>query len=56
VKKLLEGIGVVLLVCVGVRVGAALIQPVVPLLGGVIAVAIVSWWLFGRHGPGRGYR
>jgi hypothetical protein len=56
VKKLVEAIGVVLLVCVGVRVGAALIQPVVPWLGGVLAVAIVAWWLFGRHGPGRGYR
>jgi uncharacterized protein (DUF697 family) len=56
VKKLVEAVGVVLLVCVGVRVGAALIQPVVPLLGGVLAVAIVAWWLFGRHGPGRGYR
>jgi hypothetical protein len=56
VKKLIEAVGVVLLVCVGVRVGAALIQPVVPLLGGVLAVAIIAWWLFGRHGPGRGYR
>jgi len=56
VKKLVEAVGVVLLVCVGVRVGAALIQPVVPLLGGVLAVAIIAWWLFGRHGPGRGYR
>lgn len=55
-KKLTEAVGVVLLVCVGVRIGAALIQPVVPLLGGVLAVAIVAWWLFGRHGPGRGYR
>ena len=55
-KKLIEAVGVVLLVCVGVRVGAELIQPVVPLLGGVLAVAIVAWWLFGRHGPGRGYR
>lgn len=55
-KKLIEAAGVVLLVCVGVRVGAALIQPVVPLLGGVLAVAIVAWWLFGRQGPGRGYR
>jgi len=56
VKKLVEAVGVVLLVCVGVRVGAALIQPVVPLLGGVLAVAIIAWWLFGRHGPGRGYQ
>lgn len=55
-KKLIEAVGVVLLVCVGVRVGAALIQPVVPLLAGVLALAIVGWWLFGRHGPGRGYR
>ncbi|SHE78918.1 hypothetical protein SAMN02745225_01626 [Ferrithrix thermotolerans DSM 19514] len=55
-KKLIEAVGVVLLVCVGVRVGAALIQPVVPLLGGVVAVAIIAWWLFGRHRPGRGYR
>jgi len=56
VKKLIEAVGVVVLVCVGVRIGAALIQPVVPLLGGVLAVVIGAWWLFGRHGPGRGYR
>lgn len=54
-RKLIEAIGVVLLVCIGVRIGATLLQPVLPLLGGVVAVAIIAWWLFGRHGSGRGY-
>lgn len=46
----------VLLVCVAVRVGAELIDPVLPLLGGLAAVAIVVLWLFGGRGPGGGYR
>ena len=55
-NKLLQSLGLVLLVCVGVRVGASLIEPVLPLLGGLTILIGLAVWLFGRHGPTGGYR
>jgi hypothetical protein len=56
VRRLVESLGLVLLVCLGVRIGAALVEPVLPLLGGLAVVAVTGLWLLGRHGPGGGYR
>jgi hypothetical protein len=56
VKRMAETLGLVLLVCIGVRIGAELIEPVLPLLGGGVVAIVVGMWLVGRNGPGGGYR
>jgi len=55
-KKLVENLGLVLLVCLGVRIGAALIEPVLPTLGGLVVAGVLAVWWFGRSGRGGGYR
>jgi hypothetical protein len=55
-KKLAENLALVLLICLGVRVGAALVEPVLPLLGGIVVIVALLLWLFGHNGPGGGYR
>lgn len=55
-RKLAENLGLVLLICLGVRIGAALIEPVLPLLGGLTILAVLAMWLVGRNGPGGRYR
>lgn len=55
-RKLVENLGLVLLICLGVRIGAALIEPVLPLLGGLVVLAVLAMWMLGRNGPGGGYR
>ena len=37
----------VLLVCVGVRIGAWLIAPVLPALGVLVVLIGIFWWLLG---------
>ena len=54
-RKLVENLGLVLLICLGVRIGAALIQPVLPLLGGLVVLGLLGMWLLGG-GRGGGYR
>jgi len=53
-KRLLHSLGLILLVCVGVRVGAMLIEPVLPMLGGLVVIVAVAVWLFSRNGSGGG--
>lgn len=55
-RKLVDSLGTLLLVCIGVRIGAWLVEPVLPMLGGLVVVAVIALWLFGRRGPGGGYR
>lgn len=55
-RRLAEQLGIILLICVGLRVGAALIEPVLPVLGGILVAAVLAVWLLGRNGPGGGYR
>ncbi len=55
-KRLLESLGLVLLVCLGVRIGAVLVEPVLPMLGSLVVVVAIGLWLFGRSGRGGGYR
>lgn len=43
-KRVLTSLGVVLAVCVGVRVGAWLIEPVLPALGAMFVILLVLWW------------
>lgn len=55
-RKLVENLGWLLLICVGVRIGAALVEPVLPLLVGLVVAGVLGQWLFGRGGTGGGYR
>ncbi|MDZ7733884.1 MAG: hypothetical protein U5R31_13210 [Acidimicrobiia bacterium] len=55
-RKLVEGLGLVLLVCLGVRIGAMIIEPVLPMLGSLVVVGALGLWLMGRRGAGGGYR
>ena len=54
--RVTDALVVVLLVCVGIRVAAWLIEPVLPLLGGIAVLAAIGVVLLGRGGPGGGYR
>lgn len=51
-RALVEKLGLILLICLGVRIGAALIEPVLPLLGVLFVAAVLGVWLFGRSGGG----
>lgn len=54
-KRLAEQLGLVLLICLGVRIGAKLISDgVLSTLAGVVVVVAVVAWLSGRVGGGRG--
>ncbi len=55
-NKLVQSLGMVLLVCVGVRVGAWLVEPVLPLLGGLVVFALIVAWMLSKHGPPGGFR
>lgn len=56
VKTLVENLGLILLLCIGLRFGAELIEPVLPLLGGLFVACVIGLWLLGRGGFGGGYR
>ena len=53
-NRLLHALGTVLLVCLGVRLAAWLVEPVLPLLGGLLIVAAVGMWLLSGRGSGPG--
>jgi hypothetical protein len=53
-RRLLDSLALALLVCIAVRVGAWLIEPVLPLLGGLVVAAGIGWWLFSSRGSGSG--
>lgn len=56
-RRVTDALVVVLLVCAGIRVAAWLIEPVLPLLGGLAVVAAIGIVLLGRGGwGGGGYR
>lgn len=44
-RRVVQALGVVLLVCIGVRVAAWLIAPVLPLLGAMFVFGVIAWWL-----------
>lgn len=54
-RKLVENLGLVLLICLGVRIGAVLIEPVLPVLGGLVVLGLLGMLLLGG-GRGGGYR
>jgi hypothetical protein len=51
-RRLLEALLVVLLVCLGVRLAAWLIEPALPMLGTLVVLVAVGAWLFGRFRGG----
>jgi hypothetical protein len=46
-QRVVQGLGLVLLVCLGVRVAAWLIAPILPALGVLVALAAIGYWLLG---------
>ena len=55
-RRVTDALIVLLLVCVAIRAAAWLIEPVLPLLGGVAILAAMGVFLLGRGGWGGGYR
>lgn len=53
-SRLAQQLGLILLICVGVRIGAELVEPAMPLLVTFGMVAGIGW-LLGRS-RSRGYR
>lgn len=51
-RRLVEQLGLILLLCLGVRIGALLIEPVLPLLGTLFVAAVLALWLLGKTGGG----
>lgn len=45
--RVLQALGLILLVCLGVRVAAWLIEPILPALGVLVVLAAVGYRLFG---------
>lgn len=47
--RVLAGLGTVMAVCVGVRIGAALVAPILPALIVLFFVSGILFWLVGRR-------
>jgi hypothetical protein len=46
-QRVVQGLVLVLVVCLGVRIAAWLIAPVLPALGVLVVLAAVGYWLIG---------
>ena len=46
-QRVIQALGVILMVCLGVRIAAWLIAPVLPALGVLVVFAVVGYWLLG---------
>jgi CHASE2 domain-containing sensor protein len=57
-SRLLRTLGLLLLICLAVRVAAWLVTPVLPALGGLFLFALLGSWLWsgGRSNPWDHYR
>jgi hypothetical protein len=49
VKRLQDGLGVLIALCIVVRVGAWLVQPAIPLLIGLFVLTALFIYTFGRR-------
>jgi len=45
--RVVQALGLILLVCLGVRIAAWLIEPILPALGVLVVLAVVGYWLLG---------
>jgi hypothetical protein len=54
VKRLADALGLVLVTCLGIRLAAWLIEPVLPLLGGLAVASGLAYWLLIGRGSGSG--
>ena len=45
-QRVVQALGLVLFVCVGVRTGAWLIEPVLPALGILFMLVVIAYWFF----------
>lgn len=50
-KTVRDGVGLVLLACVGLRISAWLIEPLLPLIAAAFVVSLIGFWIFAgpRH-------
>jgi hypothetical protein len=46
-QRVFQALGLVLLICLGVRIAAWLIAPILPALGVLVVLAAIFWWLLG---------
>jgi hypothetical protein len=46
-QRVIHALGLILLVCLGARVAAWLIAPILPALGILVVLASVGYWLLG---------
>jgi hypothetical protein len=54
--RAVRAVGLVLLLCIGVRVAAWLIEPVLPLLGAMFVIILILGWLLSGPRGGHGRR
>lgn len=53
-RRIIEALGIVLAVCVGVAIAAALVTPLIPAIAAFLFMALIVFFVFG--GPRAGNR